>query len=860
MVRIKHILYKSLVAIIVSFIGGFFLINPPTLFGAYSAPPLLLSLDVEKNGDVESLSILNLQEPATYFVTGKFALSYPETVRKLATRGTIGSHSHAHLQMKELEADLVRQDLLASSKAIEAATGKAPVWFRAPFLEFNTEILRTAYELGFRYDSSMSERWVQQQIMSEFPISMNSTGRILFSDYNIFSTYGLASEMALDMLKENYLDRTSTGRPFIFLLHPSIISQHKDLLYRFIDFVKQQGGICMSFDQYLDQFSKTKSATLGIHLDPLAGKLDVKNILSDFRLLGVTDVFINMQNLYFNDDQNNIREVSHPGNDKTLQLVNALKDGGFRVHGSLNALYHPPPAQNNIQDTLMVDRAGNYLSSWLSPSSPSTHNLINNHISDILSTFPLDGIHLQYLAYPSLEYDYSPRALSQFTQENSLTPNKQDPTTILTDYYNEWTSWRISQLSEVVQSAAATISLQDKSIQLSASLNPTALTNYREMEISGQDYRILANVLDLFIMEPYGSEDPDKSFSDFSGLSRAMIGKRPLLINFPAGDEHPWTELNFRNFLIEREFSSPIMQGVILPNYNNHISKIPEGTQEFENLYDVIQTVGTPPTSSLSAAPLVTANQPLGEERTPPPDLTKKGVSSLANTRAELHPVNKLLPLILSAGIVLVSIVLIVSYLYRKSSLEKPLDLEKTAIIDWRQMDKSIVDGQINGALVHSVAKHLRKYDPVEVSKYRNSFILSIVANSSKEMSVNELMSIDFDVPGWQILAMSHLKEALMHNYLQLSQDKIIITKKGLDEFNKMTEKGFTPDQWAFIEKRLHENLIVSCPYCSAENTAHWYWPNFTCSSCNQDVSFRECNSIIENKSPGIELDQHNFS
>jgi hypothetical protein len=107
---------------------------------------------------------------------------------------------------------------------------------------------------------------------------------------------------------------------------------------------------------------------------------------------------------------------------------------------------------------------------------------------------------------------------------------------------------------------------------------------------------------------------------------------------------------------------------------------------------------------------------------------------------------------------------------------------------------------------------------------------------------------------------MSHLKEALMHNYLQLSQDKIIITKKGLDEFNKMTEKGFTPDQWAFIEKRLHENLIVSCPYCSAENTAHWYWPNFTCSSCNQDVSFRECNSIIENKSPGIELDQHNFS
>lgn len=859
MVRIKHILNKNLVAIIVFFMAGFFLFNTPMLFGAYSAPPLLLSLDVEKDSDVESLSILNLQEPATYFVTGKFSLSYPEIVRKLATLGTIGSHSHAHLQMEELDADLVRQDLLASKKAIEAATGKTPIWFRAPFLAFNKEILRTAYEVGFRYDSSMSERWVQQHLMSEFPISMNSTGRILFSDYNIFSTYGLASEMALDMLKENYLDRFATGRPFIFLLHPSIISQHKDLLYRFIDFVKQQGGACMSFDQYLDQFSKTMSATLGIHLDPLAGKLDVKSILSDFRLLGVTDVFINMQNLYSNDDLNN-NEVSQPGNDRTLQLVNALKDDGFRVHGSLNALYQPPPAQNITQDILMVDRAGNYLSSWLSPSSPSTHSLIKKHISDLLNTYPLDGIHLQHLTYPSLEYDYSPQALSQFTQENALMPNKQDPTTILTDYYHEWTSWRISQLSEVVQSAAATISLQDKSIQLSASLNPTALTNYREMELSGQDYRILANVLDLFIMEPYNSKAPGNSFADFSGLSRAMIGKRPLLINFPAGDEHLWTELNFRDFLVEREFSSPIMQGVILPSYNDYIFKIPEGTREFENLYDVLQTVGTPPTSSLADTLVVTANQSSSEELTPPPDMAKKGVSNITNTRAEPSPINKLLPLILSAGIVLVSVVLIVSYLYRKSSIEKSLDFEKTAIIDWRQMDKSIIDGQINGALVHSVAKHLRKYDPVKVSKYRSALILSIVANSSKEMSVDELMSIDFDVPGWQILAMSHLKEALMHNYLQLSQDKITITEKGLNEFNKMTEKGFTADQWAFIEKRLHENLIVSCPYCSAENTAHWYWPHFTCSSCNQDVSFRECDSIIENKSPIIELDQHNFS
>ena len=143
------------------------LINPAPLLGQYLAPPLLLSIDVEKSGDVESLSILDLKEPATYFVTGRFASDFPETVRKLSTRGTIGSHSYDHLRMKELEPELVRKDLLASVQAIEAATGKAPVWFRAPFLEFNSELLSIAYEVGFRYDSSMIERWIEQKAMSE---------------------------------------------------------------------------------------------------------------------------------------------------------------------------------------------------------------------------------------------------------------------------------------------------------------------------------------------------------------------------------------------------------------------------------------------------------------------------------------------------------------------------------------------------------------------------------------------------------------------------------------------------------------------------------------------------------------------
>jgi hypothetical protein len=107
---------------------------------------------------------------------------------------------------------------------------------------------------------------------------------------------------------------------------------------------------------------------------------------------------------------------------------------------------------------------------------------------------------------------------------------------------------------------------------------------------------------------------------------------------------------------------------------------------------------------------------------------------------------------------------------------------------------------------------------------------------------------------------MSHLKEALMHNCLQLSQDKITITRKGLHELEIMQKKGFSSDHWIFIEKRLHENLIVACPYCSAENTVQWYWPNFTCASCVKEVRLKDCDSILDMRANGIELDQHYYS
>ena len=101
------------------------------------------------------------------------------------------------------------------------------------------------------------------------------------------------------------------------------------------------------------------------------------------------------------------------------------------------------------------------------------------------------------------------------------------------------------------------------------------------------------------------------------------------------------------------------------------------------------------------------------------------------------------------------------------------------------------------------------------------------------------------NLPGWQVLAKSHIDEALMRGFFTRNGDILEVTEQGELELVSMKEKGFDPEHWIFIEQRLHENLLVNCPHCKAENVAHWYWSNFFCSSCGRDVMFKNCGAVL---------------
>ncbi|MBN2414712.1 polysaccharide deacetylase family protein [bacterium] len=102
---------------------------------------------------------------STFFLTGQFIRSFPETVKRIAAEGhEAGNHtwSHPHLTsyaenrrqttLPGVSKALLRDELEKTARLYREITGTnmAPLW-RAPYGEYNDEILRWAASLGYRH-------------------------------------------------------------------------------------------------------------------------------------------------------------------------------------------------------------------------------------------------------------------------------------------------------------------------------------------------------------------------------------------------------------------------------------------------------------------------------------------------------------------------------------------------------------------------------------------------------------------------------------------------------------------------------------------------------------------------------------
>lgn len=96
--------------------------------------------------------------PATFFIIGWIAKTYPEIVKRIADSYEIGSHTMSHQLVWQQKPEEFRQDVDSSIKLLQDITGKPIRYFRAPgfsIRESESWAFEALHDLGIEIDCSV---------------------------------------------------------------------------------------------------------------------------------------------------------------------------------------------------------------------------------------------------------------------------------------------------------------------------------------------------------------------------------------------------------------------------------------------------------------------------------------------------------------------------------------------------------------------------------------------------------------------------------------------------------------------------------------------------------------------------------
>jgi peptidoglycan/xylan/chitin deacetylase (PgdA/CDA1 family) len=111
-------------------------------------------------GAVGVMRLLRLLEreaiPATFFVTGHTAETYPAQTRAIAQGGhEIGHHGYLHENPIDLSPEDEERVMLRGLAALDAVAGVRPIGYRSPSWDNSPHTIDLLLQHGFRYESSL---------------------------------------------------------------------------------------------------------------------------------------------------------------------------------------------------------------------------------------------------------------------------------------------------------------------------------------------------------------------------------------------------------------------------------------------------------------------------------------------------------------------------------------------------------------------------------------------------------------------------------------------------------------------------------------------------------------------------------
>ena len=87
---------------------------------------------------------------ATFFVLGEWVDKFPDVIKRMTEEGhDVANHSDTHPHIASLSYDSIKNEIKNANEKIVNATGKENNLFRAPYGEYNDNVISAVEELGF---------------------------------------------------------------------------------------------------------------------------------------------------------------------------------------------------------------------------------------------------------------------------------------------------------------------------------------------------------------------------------------------------------------------------------------------------------------------------------------------------------------------------------------------------------------------------------------------------------------------------------------------------------------------------------------------------------------------------------------
>lgn len=129
---------------------------------------------------------------------------------------------------------------------------------------------------------------------------------------------------------------------------------------------------------------------------------------------------------------------------------------------------------------------------FLSPGNPEVRHHLLRVIEEIVAEYDIDGVHMDYVRYPNIHYDYSPAVSDAFKTRYGFDPagRKDDESGAgaaadVSDGGKLWHKWRCEQVSLLVGQVREAVARLKPDVRLSAAVKPDIDSAYMKY---GQDW------------------------------------------------------------------------------------------------------------------------------------------------------------------------------------------------------------------------------------------------------------------------------------------------------------------------------------------------------------------------------------